>query len=424
MTESLLHYLWKFRLFNQTRLNTKSDETVEIIHPGIHNHNSGPDFFNAKIKIGNKTWAGNVEIHFNGNEWYLHKHQFDAAYKNVVLHVVFQADNLYYECLENKTIPCLELKGRVDENLLSRYNFLMQNELPFPCAASLKNIEEFIQHNMLERAAVERLENKTKHIEDQLKATNGDWEQTCWQTVARYLGSGIHGDALELVARNIPITTIAKHSNNSLQIEAIVFGVAGMLNEVFADDYPNELKREFNYLKRLHSLPEMNKGIFKWAKTRPANFPTLRLAQLAALAQNMQHIFSKLLKDDIQFLAGLLNKLEVNIYWKNHFRFDEEAENKFSSIGKNTLQIITINAIVPLLFAYGKNTGNEMLTEKAVDILRQSKPEINATISLFKKYGMAAPNALLTQGVLQLKNSYCNNKQCLNCSIGNSILKN
>lgn len=422
MTESLLHYLWKFRLFNSNALFAKSGEEVEIINCGTHNHNSGPDFFNAKIKIGNKTWAGNVEIHTDGKEWYAHKHHLDAAYKNVVLHVVLEAEDLFFKCLENDTIPCLELKGRIDEKLLARYDYLMRSELPFPCAASLKNVDEFTQQNMLERVAIERLENKTKHIEAQLKTTNGDWEQVCWQTLARYLGSGIHGDALELTAANIPIKTIAKHSDNVLQIEAMIFGVAGMLNKSFANDYPNELKREFNYLKRLHSLPELNKEIFKWAKTRPANFPTIRLAQLAALAQNIQHIFSKLLKGDVQFINTFLSKLEVNSYWKNHFRFDEEAENKFSSIGKSTVQVITINAIVPLLFAYGKNTGNEILTEKALDILRQYKPEVNTTISLYKKYGMAAPNALFTQGILQLKSNYCDKKQCINCSIGNSIL--
>lgn len=423
MTEALLHYLWKFRLFNSNNLKTKSFENIEVIHPGIHNHNSGPDFSNAKIKIGNKIWAGHVELHIAGNDWYAHKHHEDPAYQNVILHVVLSSKDIHYQCLQNENIPCVELENRIEKRLLARYENLMHNQLSFPCANLLDVVDDFTKRNMIERVAVERLESKTLHIQSQLKLTNGNWEQVCWQMLARYLGSGIHGDALEQTASKIPVTTLAKHSDNPTQIEALIFGVAGLLNEQFSEDYPNELKREFNYLKRLHHLQELNKGVFKWAKTRPANFPTIRLAQLAAMGISAHSLLSNLLKQDIQFLHSFINHLKVNVYWKNHFQFDEEAENKFTSIGKNTIQILTINAVVPLLFAYGKHTGNDVLTERALDILRKSKVEKNSIITLYQSYNFPIENALDSQGILQLKQNYCDKKQCLNCGIGNKILR-
>ncbi|MBX2902001.1 MAG: DUF2851 family protein [Chitinophagales bacterium] len=423
MTESLLHYLWKFRLFNNQGLQTKSGEPIEVLHPGIHNTNSGPDFFNAKIKIGNKTWAGNIEIHVDGKDWYTHRHHKDAAYKNVILHVVLHTSSTYVECLENTTIPCVELQNNIAQNLLAQYQNLMDNQLPFPCAASVANTNELIKKNMLERASIERLESKINHIERLLKNSNGNWEQVCWQLMARYLGSGIHGDALEQTATQIPLKIIAKHYGNTTQIEALIFGVAGLLQETFTDDYPILLKREFNYLKQLHQLPTLNAGIFKWAKTRPANFPTIRLAQLAALANAAQSLFSKLLESNIHFLTPFLHSLDVNTYWKTHFRFNEAAENKFTRIGKNTQQILAVNAVAPLLFAYGKNTGNELMVEKSLDILRQFPPEKNATTNLYKQYGFTAESALDTQGILQLNHTYCLPKKCLNCSIGNHIMQ-
>jgi hypothetical protein len=423
MTEALLHYLWKFRLFHPDELQTKAGEHIEIIHPGLHNTNSGPDFLHAKVKIGAKIWAGSIEIHALGNEWYAHQHHLDPAYKNVILHVVLQSEQSVFECGENTTIPCVELQNRIDKNLLARYENLMQNQLPFACANMLSTADELTTLNMLERAAIERLQQKTAHINTLLKKSNNNWEQVCWQMLARYMGGGINSDAMEQTAEKIDVKLFAKHSHEPIQIEALIFGVAGLLQQNFNDDYALALKREFNYLKRLHNLQEVNAGVFKWAKTRPANFPTLRLAQLAAIVNSSSALFSNILEGNIGFIASLLEKATVNAYWKTHFKFDEKAENNFTKIGKNTLQVLIINAVVPLLFAYGKKNGSEQLAEKALAILRTQKAEKNAIVSLFSNYGINSQNALDSQGLIQLKNNYCNPKQCLQCSIGNKILR-
>lgn len=422
MTEALLQYIWKFRLFQTNELQTKAGEKIEVIHPGIHNANSGPDFLQAKVKIGNKTWAGNIEIHAFGNEWYAHQHHLDPAYKNVILHVVLQSNQTVFECCENTTIPCLELQSKINHHLLARYENLMQNQLPFACAKLQTEVDEFTKIAMLERAAVERLQQKTERLHLLLEKSKNNWEQICWQLIGRYLGGGVNGDAMEQVAEKIDVRLLAKYSDSPLKVEAIIFGVAGFLQQDFTDDYALELKKEFNYLKRLHQLHELNSGIFKWAKVRPANFPTLRLAQFAAIACSSSALFSSILKGNIVFVASLLEKAHVNAYWKNHFRFDEQAQNNFTKIGKNTLQTLIVNAVAPLLFAYGKSVGNDEISEEALEILRTQKAEKNAVVAMFSAQGIGAKNALDSQGLIQLKTNYCDRKKCLQCSIGNKIL--
>jgi hypothetical protein len=423
MTESLLQYIWKLRLFNSNHLRTKTGEAVEILHQGFENHHSGPDFSDARIKIGDTVWAGHVEIHVNGNDWYAHQHHLDAAYRNVVLHVVYHTDSHYFECLENMSIPCIELQDRIPEHLVARYRQMMEQQLPFPCAKHIEQVDDFTKIAMIEKTAIERLQHKTRKIEQALEQTQNDWEQVCWQMIARYLGGSIHSDALEQTAKKISVKILAKHSDQPLQLEALIFGVSGLLQTSYADEYPNALQREFNYLKRLHRLESLNEGVFKWAKTRPANFPTIRLAQLAAIAGWIRPLFSHLAKGDVTFVKNWTKNIQINDYWKTHFCFDVETKNRFTRIGNQTVQVLLINAVLPLLFAYGKHTGNEMLTERALDGLRQIKPEQNSLIASFRSYGWKPQNALESQGMLELKHSYCHQKRCLYCSIGNSIFQ-
>ena len=423
MTEALLHYIWKLRLFNADNLLTKSGEVIEIIHQGFHNHDSGPDFLNAKIRIGKNTWAGNVELHVNGNEWYQHKHQQDDAYNNVILHVVMESKEDFVTAKNAATIPCLELKGRINEQLLSRYEALMRAATSIPCANSIKQVDSFVIDNAIERNTIERLERKVNAIVDMLHASNGDWEHTAWQMIARYLGSGVNRDPMEQVVKQIPVSVLSKHADNALQIEAMVFGVSGLLKGDFADDYPRQLQKEFNYLKRFHSLNVLEPGVFRWAKIRPANFPTVRLAQLAAVMMSDVKIFSRLLKcESIKEIESLF-LIKPNVYWQNHYRFDEVSEKGVGKIGATTIAIIAINAIVPLLFAYGKHKGEESFCDKAVSLLQSIDAEVNVITKTFGTFNIAAQSAFQSQGMVQLKQNYCNNFRCLDCGIGNAILK-
>ncbi len=423
MTEALLHYLWKFRLFDAGNLETKSGEKIEIIHQGFHNHDSGPDFLNAKIRIGKNTWAGNVELHINGNEWHQHKHQMDDAYNNVILHVVLESKEDFVSANNSAKIPCLELKNQIDTQLLNRYETLMRAATAIPCANSIKQVDSFVIDSAIERCAIERLERKVNTIVALLDASNGDWEHVAWQMLARYLGSGVNRDAMENVMKQIPVPVLSKHADNALQIEAMVFGVSGLLKGDFSDDYPRQLQKEFNYLKRLHSLNVLESGVFRWAKIRPANFPTVRLAQLAAVMLKDVKIFSRLLTcNSIKEIENLF-LIKPNVYWKNHYRFDEVSERGVRQIGETTIDIIAINAVVPLLFAYGKHKGEESFCDKAVALLQTIDAEINVVTKTFQSLNVVPQSAFQSQGLVQLKQHYCNNFRCLDCGIGNAILR-
>lgn len=423
MTEALLQYIWKLRLFNAENLVTKSGEAVEVIHQGFHNHDSGPDFLNAKIRIGKNTWAGNVELHVNGNEWHQHKHQQDDAYNNVILHVVLESKEDFVTANNAAKIPCLELKGRIDAQLLSRYEALMRAATSIPCANSIGLVDSFVIDNVIERNTIERLERKVNAIVALLDASNGDWEHTAWQILARYLGSGVNRDAMENVVKQIPVSVLSKHADSALQIEAIVFGVSGLLKGNFADEYPRQLQKEFNYLKRLHSLNVLEQGVFRWAKIRPANFPTVRLAQLAAVMLSDVKIFSRMLKcNSLEEIKGLF-LIKPNTYWRNHYRFDELAEQGVEKIGATTIDIIAINAIVPLLFAYGKHKGEESFCDKALALLQSINAEVNVITKTFQAFNISAQSAFQSQGLVQLKQNSCDNFLCLECGIGNAILR-
>jgi len=423
MTEALLHYIWKLRLFNAENLQTKTGEAIEVLHPGFHNHDSGPDFLNAKIRIGKTVWAGNVELHVNSSEWQQHRHQIDDAYNNVILHVVLDAQSDIVTANNQTVIPCVELRHRIDAHLLSRYELLMKATAFIPCANSIKSVSDFVIEATLERCSIERLERKVNSVTLLLDASKGDWEHVAWQVIARYLGSGVNRDAMEAVVKQILVSVLSKHTGNALQIEAMLFGVSGLLKGDFVDEYPRALQKEFNYLKRLHALQVLEQGVFRWAKIRPANFPTVRLAQLAALMISDVKIFSRLLQCNSINEVEHLFAAKPNVYWNNHYRFDEISETGVRQIGKSTTDVVAINAVVPLLFTYGKHKGDEVYCDKAVALLQAINAEVNAVTKAYKNWGINSQSAFQSQGLLQLKQHYCSNFRCLDCAIGNTILR-
>jgi len=421
MKEDFLHYLWKYKLFSTTNLRTQTHEKVEIIHPGIHNNDSGPDFFNAKIKIGETTWAGNVEIHLKSSDWYHHQHHNDKAYDNVILQVVYQHDKEVY-LSNNCLVPTMEI--HFDEILLKNYEKLIRSESWIACEKDLHTVDDFLMNKWMEALIIERLGDKALRIKQELKQTQNNWEETFYRHLARNFGFKLNAEPFELLARSLPLKVLAKHKNDLMQIEALLFGQAGFLNEETGDDYYQKLKSEYQFLNRKFQLKPIAKHLWKFLRSRPGNFPTVRLAQFAALIFQSKSLFSKIMDEqDMRKIRQML-QAKPSEYWETHYHFNKKSVKKMKPLGQSAIQILFINTVVPFLFVYGKHRGKEEFCDRALRLLSQIKPENNSIISNWKRLGLKPENAFESQALIQLKNKYCTFKKCLQCQIGNYIIKN
>ncbi len=422
MQEQFLHYLWRFRRFEQNDLQSTQGETIIIQEVGEYNNHAGPDFFNARIQIGDTLWAGNIEIHIRSSEWIAHKHQEDKAYENVILHVVMEEDELIFR-QNGERIPCLELRKLIPPKIAKTYQKLLHNAYWIPCQHHFNEVSELSRNIWLERMLVERLEQKTDTIKNSLHLNKNNWEETFYQILARNFGVKVNADPFELLAKSLPLLTLSKHKTNLLQIEALLFGQAGLLETDFEDDYPNKLKKEYDFLKQKHHLTTLKTESWKFLRMRPANFPTIRIAQFAMLIYQSNHLFSKILA--AQNVTEIENMFEVSIsnYWKTHYVFDKESVSRKKTLGKSMIHLVIINTIAPILFLYGKMKKEELFKDRAFQLLEELKPEKNSVISGWQKLGVEPTSAHQTQALLQLKNNYCKNKRCLECAIGNAILK-
>ena len=437
MQEALLHHIWKFRLFEMNQLKTVGGETVEISNPGKHNTDSGPDFFNARIKINNTIWAGNVELHIKTSDWQKHNHQNDVAYDNVILHVVFENDSVSNNMGDTKQsgIPVLELKSRISESLLHRYDKLMLNQNKIPCSGSLSMVDAFTFSNWTDRLLIERLELKTKAIEELLAQNQTNWEETFYVLLARNFGFKINAVPFELLARSTPLAHLAKHKNQLFQIEALLFGQAGLLQSDFKEDYPTRLRTEYDFLKSKFDLQNMDAHLWKFMRLRPVNFPTIRIAQFAQLIYKSSHLFSKLIElKDVKQAFDLFD-VQAGEYWNTHFMFDKSpvlshpevaagAEDTGSKhLGKTSVENIIINTVVPVLFYYGKQKGIQKIQNRSFEFLESISAENNKITKQWMQYHAPCENAYQAQALIQLYNFYCSEKKCLSCAIGNRILK-
>lgn len=423
MNEHLLHFIWKFRLYNIAQLHTTEGLPVEVLKVGLHNVHSGADFQNAKVKIGEVLWVGNVEIHINTSDWNKHHHQTDAAYDNVVLHVVYKHDAEIYNS-KGEPIPVLELKDRINISTLTRYNELAKRDGTIACAKHIANVPEFTVKAHLDRMLIERLESKVQSINALLAENGTDWENLMFAMIARYLGASVNKEPFYLMAKSLPVNVWAKHADDRMQLEALVFGQAGFLDEkVDNDEYHSKLRKEYMYLKRLHNLQPIENHLWKFLRLRPSNFPTIRLAQLAAMMHYDIKMFSHILEaKDIKAIFNYFD-VEVSPYWKEHYYFAKTSDKVNSHIGNDAKNILLINAVAPVLFAYGKYKADEDYCDKALKLLELCKPESNSIITMWKELGIKPTSAYDTQALLQLNNEHCTAFNCLNCSIGHSILK-
>lgn len=418
--EQFLHYIWKLRLFAQSNLSTTDNQKIEIIDPGIHNKDAGPDFFNAKIKIGNKVWAGNVEIHLKSDDWAKHKHNEDESYDSVILHV---AEQINCEVLNTKGMQIPQLKLVVPEEIEKKADNLLRSSLNIPCEKHLPNIDKKLISSWLNALTIERIERKTDDIYKHLRRFNNSWDDVLYVLLCRNHGFGINSDAFERLALSLPYNLIQKHGDNIFQIEALMFGQAGMLQDKsIADDYYLRLKNEYHFLQNKYQLKPLQEFLFKRMRVRPNAFPQIRIAQLAALLQQSGRLFSTFL--DIKDYKQLRLYFQSNTsdYWKNHFTFGKKTNKSDKYLGDASLNTILINTVVPILFAYGKKTEQEKYIDRAIYILEAIKSERNAIVNEFKKKGLIPVNAADSQALIQLRKEYCDKRKCLYCKIGYSIL--
>lgn len=422
-TEDFLYYVWKFRLFDRTALKTTAGEDIEILNPGLQNTNAGPDFSNARVKIGNTIWAGNVEIHVAASDWRKHGHHHDKAYDNVVLHVVYKND--IPETLSRRDLPTLELAERISGDLYSRYHQMIYgNQRLIPCEATIASVDSLTMRNWLTRVLVERLEKKSALILESLAHNKGDWEETFYQHLAANFGFKVNALPFEMLAKSLPQSVLAKHKNSPLQIEALIFGQAGFLEEDFTEEYPNKLKTEYQFLRKKYNLNLVEKHLWKFARMRPLNFPTIRLAQFAALIVKSNHLFSKIIEiKEIPQLIDLFAGIEVNSYWDTHYRFGKESKSVSKQMGESSVNNLLLNTLALTLFSYGKYHQQQRYISRCLQLLEELPAEQNNIIDDFDVLGLKTKTAFETQALLELRNNYCNFKKCLQCGVGNKILR-
>ena len=428
--EQLLHYVWKHKLFPLTELSTTQGRRVEVIDPGLHNSNAGPDFFNAKVKINGMLWVGNIEIHDKASDWVLHGHDKDERYDNVILHVCGCVDA---EVMNSKGEYLTQMVLSVPDSVINNYKELLSVDQYPPCYQIIPSLARLTVHAWMSALQTERLSQKTEAIEERVKRCNGDWENAYFVTLARNFGFGINGDAFEEWALHIPLHAVDHHRDDLFQIEAIFMGQAGLLEldtiperyqkDALNDGYFAKLRKEYQYLAHKFGLKPMDYKLWRFLRLRPQNFPHIRISQLAYLYHQRRASLSQLLetysvKDAKEVLATA-----VTPYWETHYTFGSTSVRNDKTLSPFSLNLLCINTVVPILFAYGRHRGEEKYCDRAFDFLEQLKPENNYIIRLWQQCGLVVENAGDSQALIQLKKEYCDKKECLRCRFGYEYLK-
>lgn len=422
MCEDFLQYIWQHCLYLPKENLTDDGEPVIPLQPGQLNRDAGPDFTDARVRIGDTLWAGCVEIHLRSSDWERHGHHTDPAYNNVVLHVVYRNDADTYNARRQK-IPVMEL--HFDDRYYEKYHQLIDSRLHISCRDELCKIDRFSLESWLERLAVERLEQKAAAIKQVYVATGNHWEETLYQRLARNFGFSLNALPFESLAKSLPINILLKHRDNLLQIEALLFGQAGMLaDDNIIDAYYVELRNEYFYLQKKYNLTPIDRFLWKFLRLRPINFPTLRVAQFACLIYRNDHLFSQITEAKSVDTLEKLFDLKASEYWDTHYVFGKESPRRNKPLGKSAFRTVLINTVIPFLFVYGKARGKEDFCTRAVTLLESLPAEKNAILTQWEEAGVRNPNAFTSQALLQLNNEYCQPKRCLHCVIGNRIVRN
>lgn len=419
--EKLMQYVWKHRLWRSEDMVTNTGKKVRVVDPGLLNTDAGPDFFNAKIEIDGHMWVGNVEMHYRATDWKRHHHDSDKAYDSVILHVVAK-DDAPVRRTNGELIPQLVLE--VSPQFNADYASLVGATIEVPCAEKIKQVPHLTIVEWVEGLAFERLHGKVERIHQLLDSFNGSWEDVCYVTLARNFGFGINNDAFERLARRTPLRLLGKHSDSVLQIEALLFGQAGMLDaqKPGMDSYYNQLCTEYAFLSNKFQLTPMEKDSWKLFRIRPQNFPYRRIAMLAQFIEGGFRMMNRILEAEGEKEMRALFEVELSGYWTKHYTFGKPNERATATLSRSSIDIILINTVAPLLYAYGELTGNYEMTDKAIKLLEDLRAENNSIVSHFVAYGIDCPDALTSQALVQLKREYCDARKCIYCKIGHHLL--
>ncbi len=419
MSEEFLHFIWQYKYYNAFSLKTLTGESVEVIHPGEPNTHAGPDFFNAKIKIDGTLWAGNVEVHICSSDWYVDEHHRDKFYDNVVLHVVYIADETTYRS-NGQPIPICILS--FSPTLWEDYEQLKNNSSWLLCADKLDLVNSFEFNMWMHRMLIEKVEKKAGEISRVLMQTVNDWDETFYRMLFRSFGFGVNGEPFEMLSQSIPLAIVRKYIDAPFIIESLLFGQAGFLNGEEGDEYWHKLKKEYSFFKHKHQLKEMPCHLWKFLRLRPSNFPTIRISQLANLLCSLKGSFARFMNaEDLNTVIDNL-KVETSEYWESHYRFGSESKKKVKQLGGASGSLIVINTILPMLFCYAQSKGDREKKERVLDWMSHLKPESNALLKEWKKCKKSVKNAADSQALIYLSNNYCKKRKCLHCSIGHKVL--
>ena len=418
--EQLLHYVWKHKIFPLKELKTTTGQQVEVIDTGLANTDAGPDFFNAKLKLDGVLWIGNIEIHERSSDWFKHGHHADTGYNSVILHIASEIDTEISRS-NGERIPQIQLI--CPEAVRTNYKELLETDSYPPCYRIIPSLPPFTAHSWMTALQMERFEQKATLLNERLKRCQGNWEDAFFITLARNFGFGLNGDAFETWAHRLPFRAVDKHRNDLFQIEAIFFGQAGILEDSDGDGYYLRLKKEYTYLQHKFGLIPMDASLWRFLRLRPANFPHIRIAQLACLYHRAYGLLSRIMETET--LQGVRDILKggTSEYWLTHYTFGGSSPSRPKTLSNTSLDLLIINTVVTFLYAYGLHTGNRVLCARAGSFLEELKAENNYITRMWEQCGMKASNAADSQALIQLKKEYCDKKKCLYCRIGYEYLK-
>jgi hypothetical protein len=424
MKEEFLHYLWKYSLYDRDKLFDSENNKILVLDPGEYNRDSGPDFFNARISIAGTIWAGNIEIHSKSSHFNNHGHQKDPAFNNVILHIVAENDKRVYN---SKGEEVLTAEISFSSMLYEKYIFLVNNPYIIACQDEINKLDDILICHWLNSLVIERLQGKSESILKIFSETGHDWEETFYRILTRYFGFRVNTEPLEMLATALPFRIIRKHADNIFQIEALLFGTAGMLEtglfkEALSDEYYRNLIKEYTVISAKYSLQPLHGWLWKFSRLRPSNFPTVRLSQLAAMLSVAGGLFSRVMEaTDIKQIKALF-EVSASVYWDDHFVFGRKSRGFTKKTGSQAADILLINAVIPMIFVYGQTRECPGICERALSFLEEIAPENNIIISEWKAAGITAESAFYSQALIQLRNRYCKRRKCLDCRIGNKII--
>lgn len=422
INEEFLHFVWKFQLFYSAHLKCSREFSIQILKRGLHNSNAGPDFLNARIQIGSMIWCGDVEIHVNSSDWYAHKHHEDENYDTVILHVVYEED-VVVKSRSGERLFCLELKGLIPGMYITEYDTLYHSISNIPCSYAIGKLDKFFLDSYAERLLVERLENKMLSVQELFLASNKDYQECFYRLLAYALGLKINASSMLILAERTPLLMLQKHRPNRLQIEALLYGQSGLLERKYIDDYPKELQKEYQFYSHKYKLQSISRQQWKFFRLRPNSFPSLRISYLADFVLKSESIFEKLFcyKNRKEILPFF--NLSLSDYWKSHYVFDKKSRNVTKRLGKSTVDLIFINAVLPFCFFYAKQKSDEAMVMRVLDTYKGIKYENNKVVRYYKDAGVEVKSAFMSQALIHLHQNYCISRNCLNCRVFNQILK-